>query len=106
MGCKVQSKVCAVRAHLSKAQAAALGISEAWRRGDEIVDNLATHLAERAFEDELTTRSSVISMLLLIRNPFFFGKVIGFARKEHDFQGGQPHPLKRERCSCEGLQGW
>ncbi len=41
-----------VRAHLTKSQALKVGLCEEWRRGNEIVDNIARGLVERADEDK------------------------------------------------------
>ncbi len=51
MGDRVPHLVSKVRAHLSKSQALRIGLCEEWRRGNEIVDNLARGLAERAYQE-------------------------------------------------------
>ena len=52
MGERSPHLISKVRAHLSKSQAVKIGLCEEWRRGNEIVDNIARGLAERAYEDK------------------------------------------------------
>ncbi len=51
MGDRVPHLVSKMWAHLSKSQAQRAGLCEEWRRGNEIVDNLARGLAERARQE-------------------------------------------------------
>ena len=50
MGQQAPDRVSKIKAHLSKASAAAVGLSEEWRRGNEIVGQIARGLADRAYE--------------------------------------------------------
>ena len=50
MGERAPHLVSKVRAHLGKRQARKVGLCEEWRRGNEVVDNIARGLVERAYE--------------------------------------------------------
>jgi hypothetical protein len=52
MGERAPHLVSKVRAHLSPRQARKVGLCEEWRRGNEVVDNIAISPAERAYEDK------------------------------------------------------